>query len=248
MARGEFAIDLGEGALHQFGIFFLAGDRYRLHRAKERPQQRQVVNLVIHHEAHRAMDTAEQDLRIHETHVIAHDQRSAAIRHMLESGYLDAVQRVDQDPVDEAQQEFRYQGVDVYRDDRVEQRGDEKQLWNREMQRVEQCERQRCRRNHEQCVDDVVTGDDAREMVAFGAALHEREQRHDIEAGKHADQSEIERNVPTARRMQEFERPQSLRGRWMRTREIQVDAEQGDADRAERHEADLDFVSRQALA
>ena len=85
-------------------------------------------------------------------------------------------------------------------------------------------------------------------MFRVAARLDQGKQGHDEEAAKHADHDDVEQNARHARLAHERQRIDHLRIRIRIAGEIQVDAEQRQANRAERHQADLDLVARQAFA
>jgi hypothetical protein len=104
------------------------------------------------------------------------------------------------------------------------------------------------RGDHEQGVEDVVAGDDARAVRGLGADLDQRIQRHDVEAAEEADEKEVAEDAPVAGVLQEGRQRHRLVLQVRGEREIEVDAEQRHADRAEGHQADLHLVAGEALA
>src|SRR4029078_223408 len=116
VAVGQLPVDRRERALHDAGIFLCHGYRDGLGGAEHVLHDRRFEDLVVHHEAHRPAHAAHDDQRIHEADVVAYEQHRTVFRNVFQPGGTDAVERVDQQPVDETQQEFRHQGINVYRD------------------------------------------------------------------------------------------------------------------------------------
>jgi hypothetical protein len=88
-----------------------------------------------------------------------------------------------------------------------------------------------------------------RDMISRPCALlYERIERHDEEAAEDTDQPQVEQHSPRTGLVSELERAERDAGRGVRRREVEIDREYGQPDRAERHETDLDLVPRQPLA
>ena len=105
------------------------------------------------------------------------------------------------------------------------------------------------RDDHEQRVEDVVRRDDARPMARLAAGLDQRVERHAVEAAEHREQEQVGQHVPVRAPAEEFADAQQMARRRQRmTGEEQVDREHAHADRAERHQADLDAPLRQLFA
>ena len=95
---------------------------------------------------------------------------------------------------------------------------------------------------------DVHAGDHARQLAARRAALDQREQRHHEEAGEQADAGQVHDDAPAARLLQEAGDVEPGHRRRAAAREVQVEQERADAERAQRHQADFDRARRQLLA
>ena len=246
-AGGQRFVDRVVCPLQYRGILLVARDRNRLGGTEHEAQQRDVEDPVIHHEAHRPTQVRHQQQRVHEADVVAHQQRRTFLGNLR--GAIDAhpVQRIHQHPGDEAHHELGHQGEDVPGHQHVEQRRGEEDLRRIHAQRA-QPQAETGRRHDQQRVQDVGAGDDPRQLLARRARLHEREQRHHVEAGEHADQGEVERNTPTARAAQEGQPVQPAHGRHAVPREVQIHAEGGQPERAQRHQADLHPPARHLLA
>jgi len=114
---------------------------------------------MVHHEPDRATYARGDHDRIDIAHVIADDDARAFVRDVLEPLGVDAIERVDQHPREEAHQELGNEVVDEQRDRRVHQRRDEKQLRNRQPKR-EEADRESRGDDHEQRIQNVVRRDD----------------------------------------------------------------------------------------
>ncbi len=84
--------------------------------------------------------------------------------------------------------------VDVDRD--VHHRHGQKQLRNRQFGNAQQQDRDNRRDHHEQRVENVVGGDDARALFQRRARLDQGVQRHDVKATEYADTQNIEQHQP----------------------------------------------------
>ncbi|MNQ87965.1 hypothetical protein D3C85_1032090 [compost metagenome] len=100
---------------------------------------------------------------------------------------LDPVQRVAEQPDQEAHAELGDQLEDVAVDRDVHQRNRQEQLRNRQLGDAEKEDRDDGRYHHEQRVEDVVGGDHPRPFVLGGARLDQGVQRHYVEAAEQAD-------------------------------------------------------------
>jgi hypothetical protein len=103
-------------------------------------------------------------------------------------------------------------------------------------------------RDHEQCVQDIGAGDGARHVRRVAAGLDQREQRHDEQAAERTQQQQVGQDAQRAGLVQHAGGIDRQCVHVMHAGEIQVDAEQRQANRPKRHQSDLDFVSRQFLA
>jgi hypothetical protein len=79
------------------------------------------------------------------------------------------VDRLDQQPGDEAQQELRHQPVDVDRHQRIEQRGQAEQGIGIDSPAPSSSGRPQRADHHEQRIENVVGGDDARPLFRRAA-------------------------------------------------------------------------------
>ena len=165
---------------------------------------------------------------------------------MLLEAARQTVHRVDQHPDEEAHQELGHQRVDVDRDRRVQQRGDEEEL-----------------RDGEAALSSAIaTSADTTMNSAFRmllpAMMRERWLGSDgVWIACTAARCRSRRRRRSARgrrgrasapaRARKSATPRSRRPA-RRRREVQVDGEQRQADRAERHQADLDPAAREPLA
>ncbi|MCY1226958.1 hypothetical protein D9M72_392110 [compost metagenome] len=163
---------------------------------------------------------------------------------------IDAAQPVKgmhQDPGDKAQQELRHQRVDIDRHHRIEQPHHQVQLRDAVAGQRHPHAQQR-RRDHEEAVQDVVGGDDARAVRGRAAALDQRVQRHAVEAAEHRQQEQVGQHAPVPRLGQEAADAGERGRRLPVAGKVQVDGEHRHADRAERHQPDLDMAPGQPLA
>ena len=112
----------------------------------------------------------------------------------------------------------------------------------------EQQHRDDRRGDHEQCIEDVVAGDDARAVRGLRTGLDQGIERDDVETAEQADQHQVPQHAMIARVAQEGCRTEVADLRGHRCGEVQVDAEDGQADRTQRYQAHLHLVSGKALA
>ena len=179
--------------------------------------------------------------------MVADQQCRPLLGYVCSAGNLQPIDGVHQHPVDEAQQKFRYQCIDVERDRRVEHSGQQQQLRNRHSG----IERHHCepgRHHHEQRVQDIVCGNHPRTMAWRATRLDQRVQRHDIKAAEHADHEQVQNNPPGTRLHQKlpcaYVRVRNAAGRGKE----QIHGEHAQADGSERHQSDFHLVSGQAFA
>ncbi len=179
--------------------------------------------------------------------MVAHQQRRALRRNVFVATHLEAVDHACDDEGDEAQQVFRHQHEDVERHHRVEQAGNQEHLRDREVGTQQRAHAERAD-DHEKRVQDVVGRDDAGAVARLRTQLDQRVHRHAVQAGEQRQQRQVGHHAPV--RGHGEERAQRVAGRWREAarREVQVDREHAHADRAHRHQADLDMALAQHLA
>ncbi|MCY1404520.1 hypothetical protein D9M71_197300 [compost metagenome] len=159
------------------------------------------------------------------------------------------VHRMAEQPDQEAHGEFRHDAEDVDVHRHVHQRQHQEQLRDRQPRHRQQQDRDDSRGDHEDRVEDVVGGDHPGALVRLGARLDQRIQRHDVEAAEHADAEDVAEHRPGLRLLQHRQPVVGLRA----AREVagvppEQQAEQGQADGAERHQADLHLLAGELLA
>ncbi len=250
LALGQRGGDGVVGALEQRLVFVRRRNGDRLDRAEEPGQQRHAEDSVVHHEAHRPAHEGPHHHRVDKADMVADQQARALVGNPLVALHLHAVDGMDQQPHHEADQEFRQQRVDVDRHHGVEDARHQEQLRDGEAGAREH-HRQHRRSDHEQRVEDVVGGDDARAVRRLAAALDQRVQRHAVEAAEHRQQKQIGQHAPVAMVLQEagHARQRIVRDQRLGMRgEVQVHREHRHADRAERHQADLHHAARELFA
>ena len=107
ISLGQCGIHFVERALHQRRVFLRAGDRDGFRGLEDPAHHRDVEDLVVHDEAHRARDRRREDQRVHVADVVAHDQRSAFVGHIgFDAVQAQPVQAAHHHPAEEAHQEF----------------------------------------------------------------------------------------------------------------------------------------------
>ena len=89
---------------------------------------------------------------------------------------------------------------------------------------------------------------DARLVAGFAAALNQRIQRHNIKPTKDTNHQQIKQHAPTAGLLQKRHRAQRYGVAARGAGEEQINREYRQAYRAERHQADFDFVPGKFLA
>ncbi len=202
---------------------------------------------MVHHEAHRTRACGGDDEPVHVAHVIAYQNRRTRLGNVLESRFFQAIDGVHQQPDEEAHQKLGHQRVDVYRHGGVEQSRGQEELRNAQAE-VEQRNREDGRSHDEKRVQHVVAGDDARTVARLRPGLDERIEGHDVKTPEDPDQGEVGEDAPVRGLPDEIH----CAGRRVRcearARKIEIDAEERQSDRAERHQADLDPVAREPLA
>ncbi len=135
--------------------------------------------------------------------MVAHQQAGAFVRNVLHALFLDAVQHIGEHPHQQADQELRHPGVDVGGHQHIGQRQHQEELRYGEIEHADQHDTRHRRTHHEQGIENIVGGDDARQMAGVGTLLDQREQRHDIEAAEHPDAKQIHHHPPAGRLLQE---------------------------------------------
>jgi len=89
--------------------------------AEDEAEQRRSENAMVHDEAHRTGRGAHDDHRIDEADMVGDEHGGAFLRDVLDALGAQPVHRLDQQPGDKAEQEFRHQPVDINRNQRIEQ-------------------------------------------------------------------------------------------------------------------------------
>ncbi|MNS72296.1 hypothetical protein D3C72_1056990 [compost metagenome] len=223
-------------------------DRNRLGLPEEPRQQRHLEDPVIHHKAHRARAGCHQHHGVGKAHVVADQHGRALLGNPVGVDAAQPVDRMDQNPGDEAQQELRHQRIDIEGHHGIEQPHHQEQLRDAVASQRHAHAEQR-RRDHEEAVQDVVRRNDPRPVRGHAAALDQRIQRHAVEAAEHGQQEQVRQHAPVARIVQEAaDAAQRGAGRLAVGGQVQVHGEHGHADGAKRHEADLHGAPRQPLA
>ena len=187
--------------------------------------------------------------------MVADQQRAAAFRHLLNAPFLQPVDGMNEQPDDEADEELRHQAVDVRRHGDIEQRRGQKELRNRQPQR-EQRHGNDGGNHHEQGVENIVGGDDARLVAFLAARLDEGVERHDVEAAKQPQQGDVQQHAPvrglpecTQKIISAVGKPGGQAGCvGIQARPVEVDAENRQADSAERHQADFHLAAGEFFA
>ena len=99
------------------------------------------------------------------------------------------------------------------------------------------------RGDHEQRVDDVVRGDDARQVAALRTLLDESVERDAIEAAERAEQHDVGQYAYATRSGDELTDRRYGGRRRDGLRKVEIDCEHAEPDRAERHKAKFDAVT-----
>src|SRR5471032_182018 len=239
--------DINESLFHQERIFLGRRNRYRLGRAEDPAQEGSLENPVVHHEADGTRTGRHDDDGIHITDMVTHQHGRAFVGNTFAINHFDPVHGLYQYPRQEAHQEFRHQREDISGHQRIEDGGDQEQLRYRETL-AQQHDGHASRGHHEQGFQNIHAGDRARNMFWVATGLYQRKQGNDEKAAKHADHDDVDQDARHACLGNKTQRIDHLRIRIRITGKEQVDAEQRQADETERHQANLDLVSRQALA
>src|SRR5690606_26505431 len=218
-------------------------DRDRLAGAENIVEHRHVIDRLEHDEAHRAANGAGHDQRIDIADMVAHQHAGTFLGDIVEAIMLHAVDGVRQHPDQQTDQEFRHDGIDVCRHQHVGQRKYQEELRDGQLDETNQHDAGDCRAHHQQRIEDIVGGNDARQVTRIRTMLDESEQRHDIKTAEHANTKEVDEDAQATRLRQELldadigGLTQSLVGK------EQVDTEHTQANRAERHQAQLDATA-----
>jgi hypothetical protein len=151
-------------------------------------------------------------------------------------------------PGEEAGRELRHRGTEPERNERVHHGCDQEEIRNREPGLAEHDHTGRGERHRERA-EDVAARDDARAMGDEAPLLDERLQRDDEEPARDADQHEVGQQPPASTECEEGARADRDRGRGPRPQEpVQVEGEEREPDRAERHDPGLEPPGREAVA
>src|SRR5690606_16222591 len=218
-------------------------DRDRLAGAENIVEHRHVIDRLEHDEAHRAANGTGHDQRIDIADMVAHQYARAFLGNIVEAVVLHAIDGVRQHPDQQADQELRHDGIDVRRHQHIGQRQHQEELRNGQLDEADQHDAGDCRAHHQQGIENVVGGNDARQVTRIRAMLDEGEQRHDIKTAEHTDAEQVDQDAQATRLRQELLYAdiggvtQSLVGK------EQVDTEHTQANRAERHQAQLDATA-----
>ena len=198
---------------------------------------------MVHHKAYLPAHASRDHDRVDEAHVIADDDAGSLFRNAFESLLVDTVEGVNQQPCQETHQEFGHQQIDVERHRCVHQADHQEQLRDGKPC-LEQPESDAGGSHHEDRVENVVGGDDARTIGGLRSLLDERVERHDVEAAKHPEQHQVGGHAPVTRLSEKGAGAGHFVGGETTARKIEIDCEQRQSDRSERHQPDFHLVSR----
>ncbi len=181
--------------------------------------------------------------------MVAHQQGCALVRDALKVTVLHAVHRMAEQPDQEAHGEFRHDPEDVGIDQNVEQRHHQEQLRDGQVGQAQQHHGEDGRDHHEQGIEYVVGSDHPGALVLGSTRLDQRIQRHDVEAAEHTKAHDRQQDPPRLVHAQQRQ-PVVWRcaNRHVAGMPPPEQAEHGQAERAERHQADLHLAPAQPLA
>ena len=180
--------------------------------------------------------------------MIGRQQRRAFGGNMFDAFGAQPIDRLDQHPGHEAQQKLRHQPVDIDGDQRIQQRGQAEQGRNR--QPGAECSgRPQRTHHHEQRIENIVGCNDPGALLRGAANLHQRVKRHDEEAAENTEHHQVKKHSPDRRNAEQRQQlVRAVTDQPDRRGEIEINTEQRQANRAERHQADFDMLARHPLA
>ncbi|MNH14638.1 hypothetical protein D3C79_742340 [compost metagenome] len=151
-------------------------------------------------------------------------------------------------PDHEAHGELGHDPEDVGVNADVQQRHHQEQLRDGQLNQGQQHDGDNRRHHHEQRVENVVGGNHPRTFLLRRTRLDQRIQRHDIKAAENAEADNRQQHPPGFGHAQQRQPVmRRRRGRNIPRVPPPEQTEQGQAERAERHQADLHLVTAKAL-
>ncbi len=128
IAVGQRRVDALIGTFEHLRVLACRCNGNRLGSLEEPVHQRDLEDAMVHHETDRARARAHDQDGIDEADVIARQHRRAFGRDAVRIDRAHTVERMRQDPREEAQQEFRHKAVDVERHGRIHQGCNQEEL------------------------------------------------------------------------------------------------------------------------
>ncbi len=250
--REDHALPAGlNGADQRFRRHRVGGiHREGIHQRERRAYPPFVGHMGVDGERRPARQKGGEQDGVEEGDVIGDDHRARpGCAKILHPAQFDAISQ-PQDTCDRTLHHHAGQQLaDIDRHQEVQRAHGSEDCGHAEMERDEGDGDQRTR-HHENSVDDVVGGDDAGAMAGLAALLHDRIERHDVEAAGNREQQQVRQHAPGGRQCQELlqaERTLCAAGKG-RAGEIEIDGEQGDAERPQRHVTCADLALQQPAA
>ena len=117
-----------------------------------------------------------------------------------------------------------FEGENVDGHHRVQNRGDQKQVGDGQAGGSQDQHGHDGRSHHEQCVQDIEPGDDARAMSRRRPGLHQRVERNNIKPAKSTDHHQVEHDAPVGSSGDEPD-DRDAGGRCCRRSEIEIQPE-----------------------
>ena len=257
LAFGEDAdeVALANGVVHvfkggeeQIAVFALSGDGECACAFEDVAQYRDLENLVIHDEAHRAADGDHENQRVHVAQVVAGDIGRAGFRHIVAPLNTQAVAAGDDENNQAAHDKFGNDGEDVERDGKVQAEQQRKQRLHTPAEHAQHQHAEQADDDEEERVDDVVRRDDLRFVAAFGTVLDDGVERHGVDAAAKGDGEEGEGGGDEARVVAEGGQRLQLTDGGIALNEDDARKPGGEDKGADRHQPRLNPPAREQVA
>ncbi len=235
-----------KGGIVGRSIFAARRNRDRLAEPEQPSDQRHFEDLVVHHKVDGPRTGRHQQHRIHETDVVAHQHGWALCGYVFVAGDAEAIDKPRRNQRDETQQILGHQHEDVERHQRVGD-ADKQENLRDGVVRLQQRAGEDRADDHEQRVENVVGGNDARAVRGLASQLDQRIHRHAVEARKKAEQRQVHHYPPVSRRCEETANAHELGGRQALRGKAKINRKHAHANGAEGHKTDLDVAAAQHL-
>ncbi len=204
-------------------------------------EYRRLEYVVVHNEPHRSPHGTRNDQRIHIGNMVADQQYRAFLRDAVQAFVAYPIDGVGKHPHDKPEGKFRYLLVHEARHHQVHDSQHQEELGNTDADNSQHKDAHKCADHHEQGVEYVQGGNNTGSPVLRRFPLHKRVKRDDKQPAKEAYAQQVDGYLPVLAVAENHPPVGGYRvGRHV---EVEVKAEEADAQGADGHDAQFDPVA-----